>query len=94
MTVEQKPIKISYEMTDADLYEMVMNSKSKLFGWLGRTHVKLLMVVIAIAFAMLAFGLPSLMNMSDDDPGKLPFQLGLIGAGAILVGFYPKYARW
>ncbi len=94
MTVEQKPIKISYEMTDADLYEMVMNSKSKLFGWLGRTHVKLLMVVIAIAFAMLAFGLPSLMNMSDDDPGKLPFQIGLVAAGAFLAGFYPKYARW
>ena len=94
MTVDQRPIKISYDMTDADLYEMVMHSKTPRFGWSGRTQVKFLMVVIAVAFTMMAFGLPILINMPDNDPGKVPFQSGLIGAGAILVLFYPKYARW
>jgi YcxB-like protein len=89
-----KPVEISYAMTDADLYQMVMHSKSKLLGWSGRTIVKVFMVVIALAFAMLAFGLPSVVGIAEDDAGKLPLQLGLIGAGAILVTLYPKYARW
>jgi hypothetical protein len=32
--------------------------------------------------------------MPDDDPGKVPFQLGLLVAGAVLVLLYPRYARW
>lgn len=94
MTTEAKPIKISYEMTDPDLYLMVMNSKSPWFGWSGYGQVKALMVLIAAAFALMAFGLPTVLGMPDNDPGKVPFQLGLIGAGAILVLFYPAYARW
>jgi YcxB-like protein len=89
-----KPVEISYTMTDSDLYEMVMHSKSRLLGWSGRTIVKVFMFVIALAFAMMAFGLPSVVGMADDDPGKLPFQLGVVGAGSILVVLYPKYARW
>ena len=94
MTADTKPVEISYAMTDPDLYELVMHSKSKLLGWSGRTIVKVFMGVIAVAFAMMAFGLPSLLGMADDDPGKLPFQIGLVAAGAFLAGFYPKYARW
>jgi YcxB-like protein len=94
MSVENPPIEISYSMTDPDLYEMVMHSKSKLFGWSGRTMVKVFMAVIALAFAMMAFGLPTVVGMPDDDPGKVPFQIGLLGAGAILVVLYPRYARW
>jgi hypothetical protein len=89
-----KPVEISYTMTDSDLYAMVMYSKSKLLGWSGRTIVKVFMFVIALAFAMMAFGLPSVIGITDDDPGKLPFQLGLVGVGSILVVLYPKYARW
>jgi YcxB-like protein len=94
MTGNTQPIEISYSMTDPDLYEMVMHSKSKLWGWSGRTVVKVFMGIIALAFAMMAFGLPTVVGMQDDDPGKMPFQLGLLGAGAILVLLYPRYARW
>jgi hypothetical protein len=94
MTVDAQPIEISYSMTDPDLYEMVMHSKSRLFGWSGRTTIKVFMGLIALAFAMLAFGLPTVVGMPSDDPGKVPFQLGLLGAGAILVLLYPRYARW
>jgi hypothetical protein len=94
MTVETQPLEISYSMTDPDLYELVMHSKSRLLGWSGRTIVKVMMVVIALAFAMMAFGLPTVVGMADDDPGKLSLQIGLLGAGAILVALYPKYARW
>jgi YcxB-like protein len=94
MTENAQPIKISYSMTDPDLYEMVMHSKSKLWGWSGRTTVKVFMGLIALAFAMMAFGLPTVLGMPSDDPGKVPFQLGLLGAGAILVLLYPRYARW
>ena len=94
MTVENPAIEISYSMTDPDLYEMVMHSKSKLIGWSGRTTVKVFMGLIALAFAMMAFGLPAVVGMPDDDPGKVPFQLGLLGAGAILVVLYPRYTRW
>jgi YcxB-like protein len=89
-----KPVEISFSMTDPDLYEMVMHSKSKLLGCSGRTLVKVFMVVIALAFAMMAFGLPSVFGMAADDPGKLPFQLGLVGVGTFLVVLYPTYARW
>jgi YcxB-like protein len=88
------PVEISYAMTDADLYQMVMHSKSRLLGWSGKTMVKVFMGVIALAFAMMAFGLPIVVGMADDDPGKMPFQFGLVGAGAILVLLYPRYARW
>jgi hypothetical protein len=89
-----KPVEISFSMTDSDLYEMVMHSKSKLLGWSGSTIVKVFMFLIALAFAMMAYGLPSVFGMADDDPGKLPFQLGLVGIGTLLVVLYPKYARW
>jgi hypothetical protein len=94
MTVEAQPIEVSYSMTDPDLYEMVMHSKSKLFGMSGRTTVKVFMGLIALAFAMMAFGLPTAVGMPSDDPGKVPFQLWLLGAGAVLAVLYPRYARW
>jgi YcxB-like protein len=94
MTVEAQSIEISYSMTDPDLYEMVMHSKSKLFGMSGRTTVKVFMALIALAFAMMAYGMPALIGIWDDDPSKVPFQLGLLGAGALLVALYPRYARW
>jgi hypothetical protein len=89
-----KPVEISYAMTDTDLYQLVMHSKSKTFGWSGRTIVKAFMGIIAVAFAMMAFGLPTVIGMADNDPGKTPFQLGLLGAGAFLVVLYPAYAKW
>jgi YcxB-like protein len=94
MTKDAQQIEISYSMTDPDLYEMVMHSKTRLWGWSGRTMVKVFMGLIALAFAMMAFGLPTVVGMPDDDLGKVPFQLGLLGAGAVLVALYPTYARW
>jgi YcxB-like protein len=94
MTTDSQSIEISYSMTDPDLYEMVMHSKSRLFGWSGRTTIKVFMGLIALVFAYMAFGLPIVLGMPSDDPGKVPLQLGLVGAGAILVVFYPRYARW
>lgn len=94
MTADTQPIEISFSMTDPDLYEMVMHSKSKLFGWSGRTMIKVFMGLIGLAFAMMAFGLPTVIGMPNDDPGKVPLQLGLLGAGAILVVLYPRYAKW
>jgi hypothetical protein len=94
MTVENQPIEISYSMTDPDLYEMVMYSKSKPFGMLGRTNVKVLMVLITVFFAALAYAMPVAMSFPEDDPGKTPFQIGLFVAGVILALLYPRYARW
>jgi YcxB-like protein len=94
MTVENPPIEISYSMTDPDLYEMVMHSKSRWFGMSGRTTVKVFMVIIALAFVMMTYGMPAAMGMPDDDPGKVPFQIVLLVAGAVLALLYPRYARW
>jgi hypothetical protein len=94
MTGDWRPITISYSMTDPDLYEMVMHSKSKLFGMSGRATVKVFMALIAVFFAAMAYAMPALIGIPDDDPGKVPFQLGLLGAGAILALLYPRYARW
>jgi hypothetical protein len=94
MTMENPPIEISYSMTDPDLYEMVMHSKSKLFGMSGQTTVKLFMALIALAFAMMAYGLPAIVGMAEDDPDKAPFQMSLLVAGAVLALLYPRYARW
>jgi YcxB-like protein len=89
-----KPVEISYAMTDADLYAMVMHSKSRTLGWSGHTMVKVFMGTIALAFAMMAFGLPGVMGIADDDPGKVPFQFSLVAAGVVLVVLYPGYAKW
>lgn len=94
MTVENQPIEISYSMTDPDLYEMVMHSKSKLFGMSGRTTVKVFMALIAVIFAVMAYVMPIVIGIPDDDPGKMPSQIGVHLAGVILVVLYPRYARW
>jgi hypothetical protein len=89
-----KPVEISFTMTDPDLYEMLMHSRSKLFGCSVGTLAKVLRVAIVFAFALMAFGLPTVLGMADDDPGKPAFQVGLLAAGVILAVFYPVYARW
>jgi hypothetical protein len=94
MTVSNPPIEISYSMTDPDLYEMVMHSKSNLFGMSGRTTVKAFMALIAVFFSAMAYAMPAFIGIPDDDPGKTPFQIGLLGAGAVLALLYPRYARW
>ena len=94
MTGDAGPIEISYSMTDPDLYEMAMHSRSKPFGMSGRSMVKVLMVIIALFFAAMAYAMPAIIGIPDDDPSKVPFQVGLLVAGAVLALLYPRYARW
>jgi fosfomycin resistance protein FosX len=88
------PLSITYMLTDADLGQLVAHSKSRLFGLSGKTIGKLVMAYSALLVLGLAFAMPQVMGMADDDPGRVPLQLGILVAGAILVCLYPAFSRW